>query len=95
MNGGRHNTQLCSNRPVTEAGLPAEGTAGLHERLVVPARWWCPHRAKSAIGFGAGGTISFAMCSAPGASGEAASSQDVLPFPCAGAGVSARIGSIE
>ena len=46
-------------------------------------------------GFGAGGTISFAMCSAPGASGEAASSQDVLPFPCAGAGVSARIGSIE
>ncbi len=35
----RHNTQLCSNRPVTEAGLPAEGTAGLHERLVVQARW--------------------------------------------------------
>ncbi len=36
--GARHNTQLCSNRLVTEAGLPAEGPAGLHERLVVPAR---------------------------------------------------------
>ncbi len=35
-----------------------------------------------------------AMCSAPGASGEAASSQDVGPFPCVGAGVGARMGSI-
>ena len=36
----RHNTQLCGNRPVTEAGLPAEGIAGCMSVLlcrVLPA----------------------------------------------------------
>ena len=50
--------------------------------------------AKGASGLGPVGRAVSAMCSAPGASGEAASGQDVIPFPCAGAGVSARIGSI-
>ncbi len=45
-----HNTQLCSNRPVTEAGLPAEGTAGLHERLVVPPRTAVPRWANAVSG---------------------------------------------
>ena len=60
----------------------------------------CPARLSSSANgprgpsaLGPVGQAIFAMCSAPGASGEAASSQDVLP--CTGAGVSARIGSIE
>jgi len=31
-----HNTQVCSNRPVTEAGLPAEGTSGCMSALLCP-----------------------------------------------------------
>ncbi len=34
-----HNTQLCSNRLVTEAGFAGRRNCLLHERLVVQARW--------------------------------------------------------
>ena len=58
MGGARHNTQLCSNRLVTEAGLPAEGTAGCMSVLLC-RRVGGFSRAKSASGFWAGGTRSF------------------------------------
>ncbi len=69
----RHNTQLCSNRLVTEAGLPAEGTAGLHERLVVPPRQGFPQRADGNRGLRLVRRGVSALRSAQNASGEAAS----------------------
>ncbi len=75
--------------------MPAEGTAGCMSVLLCRRADWFQQMARCAMGLGPAGQSVSQLCSALGASGEAASSQDVLPFPCAGAGVSARIGSIE
>ena len=86
-----HNTKLCSNRLVTEAGLPAEGTAGLHERLVVPARQWFQQWA----GLEPVGRAVSALRSAHTRAAKPRACQDVVPFSSALAvGVSARMGSI-
>ncbi len=68
-----HNTQLCSYRPVTEAGLPAEGTAGCMSVLLCRRADWFQQMARCAMGLGSVGQAVSAMCSAPPASGEAAS----------------------
>ncbi len=93
-----HNTQLCSNRLVTEAGpCPAEGTAGLHERLVVPGRTQFPRESARCAVLGRCVNTFRHWAPNPPASGEAASRQDSPPFHTVDAGVvgvSARRGSL-
>ncbi len=53
-----HNTQLCSNRLVTEAGLPAEGTAGCMSALLCLGGRGSA-KSQGHPRFGAGGTMRF------------------------------------
>ena len=87
----RHNQQLCSYRPVTEAGpgrpreLPGCISVLLCQRVRSSAKSQENQR------FGAGGTMRFRMRSAPRASGEAASPSRRCSIPSACGGGRQRV----
>ncbi len=87
----RHNTQLCSNRLVTEAGLPAEGTAGCMSALL------CHHVRDFRTGQMWNGGLRPvrravpALRSAHTRAAKPRACQDVVPFLCAAMGVSASL----
>ncbi len=89
-----HNTQLCSNRPVTEAGLarPKE-LPGCMSVLLCRRAGEFQQRVMAVSSLGPVGQGISALCSAHPRAAEPRACQDVVPSSC-GLGVSARRGSI-
>ncbi len=89
-----HNTQLCSNRLVTEAGpaRPKE-LPGCMSVLLCRRAGEFQQRVMAVSGLGPVGQGISALCSAHPRAAEPRACQDVVPFSC-GLGVSARRGSI-
>ena len=88
-----HNTQLCSNRPVTEAGLPAEGTAGCMSVLLCRRAGEFQQRVMAVSVLGPVGQGLSALCSAHPRAAEPRACQDVDHFHVGWASARAEVPS--